>query len=94
MDPNIPTHWTPGSIGALDTFETRQLHACTLTHGALVCNPDLGTALWQLDHRVPLRDRSGDCQWLVYDFEAGTYRKVRVAPFTLLPVAVRQHQPA
>lgn len=77
------------TINALDTFESVEIQAAQLRTGMLVIDPELGCALWSVDHRVRSARNSGSVTWMVEDLENGGYKNVSLSPKAMIPVAVK-----
>jgi hypothetical protein len=76
------------TISPFDTFETVELSPSQFRSGMVLVDPELGTAVYSLDHRVRAARNSGSVRWLVEDLEGSGWVERSFAPNVKVPVAL------
>lgn len=54
--------------------------ASNLRPGDTLLDPELGTPVYEIDHRMRAVRSTGDLKFLVADLEAHTYREIQLRP--------------
>lgn len=79
-----PIAYNEADFDDLTSFESVETLGRSLREGMLLVDPDLGTPVYGLDHRIP----GTPGLWLVYDYELRTWHTTTLPARLLFPVAV------